>query len=275
MEKIYIFEKPDVNISQLETEIAASPTILTGVVSVILRGTQLYVTMKDELPTAENDALAQLVSNHVAKFVPDQRLVMASIVENEKYASLGIELSYRLKPFLFDIPAGVAEHAFEISFKYPIILLGGTVDIHPDMIGDSMRYCTLAPTPIGQLAFEATESSDEIYVVKDQGEHCFKGMDVLINNEHVGRIISINRGIETDKLVLDSNLTQAYAVGSILSIAYTTVEKYLVTAAPIVLWVSRDTDRGAIVNANQKMRFTYWNTNGLAKKVQFATEYYS
>jgi len=271
---LYEFNKSDVSTYQLEGEISANASIITGWQSVIVRGEILEISMKAALSNDEYAALLATVTAHTPTKAPT-RAVLASIVENEDFDTLGLELTYRMKPWLFDIPATSGQHYFTISFPYPIMLLGGTVDIHAAMVGDSMRYCILAPTNVCQLPIAVAANDTTITLPSQAGTYCFKGLDVLLNTVHVGRIISIARGAETDVLTLDQAITQDFAIGSVFAIGYTAVEKYYISTAPMVLWASRDTERGALIPAGQTMAFNYWNDTGTAKKVQLTLEYYS
>ena len=270
---LYTYTK-SANIARLENEIKGNSAIITGVHSIALFGADaLKIWMKSELTSGEKDALDALVAAHDG--TPDQikDVVISTPVENEKCFANGVELTYRMKPFLYDIPASAGVYTYTISFKYPIVLLGGTVDLHSAMVGDSMMFYTLDSTQVGVLARPAAIGDDVIYLNEGAMPYLFKGLDVILASDTApsGRIVEIY----ADSVKLDTALTSSYSVWAPVNVEYITVEKYYISSYGFPVWISRDTDRGAIIPANQNMKFCYYNDTATAKKVQITLEYYS
>lgn len=270
---LYTYTK-SANVVRLEAEIKADTSITTGVHALALFGTDtLKIWMKDALSSGEEDALDALVTAHDGTPEQTKDIVWATNVENEKFVSEGMDLTYRMKPFLYDIPATAGPHTYTISFPFPIMLLGGTVDFHTAMVGDSMKFETLACTQVGVLTAPAAEDDEVIYLNEGAMQYMYKGFDIVLGSdtEASGRIIEVY----ADSVKLDTPLAKGYSAMDPVKLEYEAVEKYYISTAPMVLWISRDTDRGAIIGANQEMKFYYYNDTTTAKKVQISLEYYS
>ena len=275
MEATYTYTKLGANPSQIEAEILGDTSILIGCSGALLRGeSTLEIYMKAPLSSEELLALNSLVERHVPLEVSESvSPTLVSVVENERYSDEGLELTYRMAPVLYDIPAGNPGDIsrFEISYPCTIMLLGATIDIHSKMEGDQFWMETVCPTTIGYLAEPTVIGETWATANMDASAHIFKGLDLLIADEVVARI-SDHSGAQFNT---DRAWTQVYPAGTPIKIRMLTVEPYYVTTYPMVVWISRDTERGAIIRRGQKMAFFYKNNDGLAKKVQICLEYHT
>ena len=266
------------NPDQLKLELDANKSLIIGVHAVtITDSTITNVYMKDDL----NEHLGQFavleaaVNAHVKADTPKiTHTPMMTIVENERAIAEGSDLTYRMLPWLFDIPEGSNNgepYVFNVSFPHAVVMLGATVDLHPAMVGDSMAYDIPSDITIGFLV-QNTVIGENTGVLNEGAASNFKrGMDVVIGGVTRGRIFEKNGSAFKIQTPWQSVLT----AGTPVAIRYRMVDRYLVTAAPIILWVSRDTFRGAVISENMPQRFSYWNTTGTAKKVQIAIEFYT
>ena len=276
-EYIYTFTKA-VNRELLEQELRANVYLITGVYGVTVENdTTVKVYMKAALDSAQQLVLAAAVDAHIN--VPldpvAARPPLMTLIENERILEEGIELTYRMYPVLFDIPAstnGGEPYSFPVVIPCTIATLGATVDLSAAMIGDSMAFDAPSETIIGHLSAEVTTGTNIGYINETARPYMYKGMDIIINDTVQGRIF----GWEGDYgFKLHENFKGSYPVGTQVSVRFRTVDRYLVTAAPLQLWISRDTDRAAIVPRNTPQMFHYWNDTGTAKKVQICFEFYT
>jgi len=275
MQAIYNYIKVGANPSQLETEIQNRSTITVGCAGATLRGDDaLEIVMKAPLSSDQLLELNAVVAEHIPTISDSpEKPALVSVVENEKYESEGLELSYRMHPKAFMIPVCDPGTVFryEISMPCTVMLLGGTVDVHSAMVGDQMWFETLCPTTIGYLAQDTVVGQTMGIVNAGAGAYIFKGFDILIGDEVVGRT-TCHSG---DNFNMDTEWDTVYPAGTPIKVRYLTVEEYRLTTAPMVVWISRDTERGAIVQGGQKMAFFYRNNTGTEKWVQICLEYHT
>lgn len=275
MAEIYTYIKSPVSPAKLESEILASQDISIGCAYVAYRdSTSVDVAMKAPLSASELQALNTIVGAHAADTdIEHNTPVLVSVVENEKYGTEGLELSYRLGPKAFLIPdcAPGTEFRFEMTLPCTVMVLGGTVDVHQAMVGDLMWFETLCPTTIGYLAQDTVVGQSTGLVNVGAGAYIYKGFDILINDEIKGRV-TCHSG---DNFNMDTEWDYVYPAGTPVKVRYITVEEYRLTTAPMVVWISRDTERGAIVKNGQKMAFFYVNNSGTEKWVQICLEYHT
>lgn len=269
------------NGAKLMAEIQSS-AVTVAVRRVDVVGDVTYVVMK-AVPTSDEITLIDgLVAAHDPLLVEDQKIVISSIVENQKYAEYGFDLTFKVKPFLYTIPDSVGPHVFDISFKYPIMILGGTIDPASGNVGDSVKFEAPAEMVVGQLTSACTEGDNHIHVNEDAANlYMWKGYTVCaVTLDQYGQIAtSTGLGEIISKTGTQINLfgsltaQQAFSAGTYLSILFESVEKYKLTSTNTI-WISRDTDRGTIIPADTKLRFSYWNDIGGAKEIQIVLEYY-
>lgn len=263
----------------LEKELKANAELVIGVHAVnIVNGTQTRVMMKDDLMTypGQYEVLAAAVTAHIWKEDPsDIRLPLMTLVENERIPEEGIELTYRMYPMVFEIPEGTnggLPYEFPIVFPCTVATLGATIDLSTAMIGDSMAYDVPSEITVGALAADVAQGDITGYINPESRGYIYKGMDIIIGSTVQGRIYDWE-GDYGFKLF--GAFDAAYTAGTAVKVRFRTVDKYLVTAAPLQLWISRDTDRAAIVPKNTPQKFYYWNDTGTAKKVQICFEFYT
>lgn len=271
MGALYTYPNVVVNSSKLRDEINNCAAIIPGCLDVSTRGAVVEILLKSAFETPEQRVVLDgIVAMHDPTPREGEQVLMMSMVENQNYGHL--DLSYKMKPFLFHIPAGAAQvHEFPISFPYPVMVLGATVDLCTTHHLDEMQFDSLDWTPVGQLITNAVVGADFI-TVNDAAAagYIFKGFDLIVNNEFVGHVL--DKG--GNNIYLDRPIVTPHAAGSYVVARYTTVDRYKVLSAPMVLWVSRDTDRGALAGKSQKMKFYYWNNNGTEKDIQLNVEIY-
>lgn len=275
----YIFSKKT-NQEQLEAEIRGSANIFTACHAVVLETdpatgiVSTKVLMKAILDTEQEIALENIVSTHVpVEAKPLTKPVIATLVENEKVFEKGIELTYRMLPMVFDIPAGDntgQPHTFPMSVPCNFLLLGGTIDMGVNMVGDMMAIDIPATVPVGVFTSEIMTGDESVSVDSESFKYIYKGMDILVGSEYVGRV----KAYGANSFAIHGGFKKAYPAGTVYSIRYRVLDPYLITTAPLTLWISRDTDRGTVVDANTPMSFSYWNHTGTAKKVQVCMELY-
>lgn len=272
---VYTFTK-EVNRDVLEQELRANTSLITGVYTVTVEnGTTVKVYMKAALSPEEHAVLEASVAAHVKINIPepDPSPVLVSVVENEKYKAEGLELSYRMGPRAFLIPACEpgTQFRFEMTLPCTVMVLGGTVDVHQAMVGDLMWFETLCPTTIGYLEQDTVIGQTTGMVNAGAGAYIYKGFDIIINDEIKGRV-TCHSG---DNFNMTTAWDEVYPAGTPVKVRFLTVEEYRLTTAPIVVWISRDTERGAIVQDGQKMAFFYVNNSGAEKWVQICLEYHT
>ena len=271
---VYNFTKV-INREQLEAEIRGSDNIYAACHAVTVEGEDnVKIYMKAELDTAQEIALSNLVNLHVP--VADADLVkpvIATLVENEKVFEKGIELTYRMLPIVFDIPASINNNepfAFPMFVPCNFLLLGGTIDLSTNMIGDSIAIDIPAPITVGVFTDAINIGESHAHVDSLSASYLYKGMDILVDGNVIGRI----KKYDSTGFEIHGAFTQAYPAGTLYQIRYRILDPYLVTSAPLTLWISRDTDRGTVVDASTPMAFYYYNASGTAKKVQICMEHY-
>lgn len=258
------------NGAKFESELAASAiTIASAGVSTV--GSATTCVFKAALSETEKTVFASLVAAHDSSPTEEQRVILASMVENHRCQEF--DLTYKMRPYIYDIPASAGLHTFDISFPYPIMLLGGTVEPTSAMVGDFMQFDVLSPTVVTALTAACIETDTTIsvaavdYIWKSFQLYAVSGeTDVLL-----GEVKSKAGNMVTLASPLDDE--QEFSAGTYIKAQFTTVEKTRIMNTNTV-WISRDTDRGALVCANTISRFYYWNTDGAAKTVQITLEYY-
>ncbi len=277
-EYIYTFDKKT-NRDVLAQEILNSPDITVAVYAItIVNDSSTHIYMKAPLSEPQQVALTSLVQAHVYTDPAAEatRPQLVTLIENERIPELGIELTYRMYPVVFDIPEGNNNnnepYAFDVTFPCDVATLGATIDLSTAMVGDSMAYDVPSEITVGALAADVAQGDITGYINPESRGYIYKGMDIIIGNTVQGRIYDWE-GDYGFKLY--GAFDAAYAAGTAVKVRFRTVDKYLVTAAPLQLWVSRDTDRAAIVPKNTPQKFYYWNVTGTAKKVQICFEFYT
>ncbi len=276
-EYIYSFNKKT-NRDVLTQEIHDSPDITVAVYTIIIENDSVTkVYMKAPLSEPQQVALTSLIQAHVyvEPAVVIERPSLVTLIENERIPEEGIELTYRMYPVIFDIPSGDNSglpYEFPVVFPCTVATLGATIDMGAHMIGDEMAYDAPSTILVGALSANVLLDETVGYINAESRSYIYKGMDVIINNTVQGRIYDWD-GDYGFKLYgkFDAN----YAAGTPIYVRFRTVDKYLVTAAPLQLWISRDTDRAAIMPRNTPQKFLYWNNTGTAKKVQICFEFYT
>lgn len=236
---------------------------------------------KAALTALERTEFAQLVEDHDASIMlPEQTVALSSIVENHEIEQY--DLTYKMRPFLFQVPAQAGLHSFPLSFPYPIMLLGGVIESDPTMIGDSVQFDAIAKTLCGYLAAPATSGNSSIHVDDEAAiKYLWKGYNVYaltfdqsgivivgatrLGGEIVGKIGS--------QILLSEPLTESFPAGTVIAVEFVPVEK-LKLKNTNTIWISRDTERGANMPANTPMLFHYWNREDVAKEAEILLEYY-
>lgn len=235
---------------------------------------------KAELTAAEKLEFAQIVEEHDASIqLPEEAVTLASIVENHDISHL--DLTYKMRPFLFQVPATVGLHSFPISFPYPIMLLGGVIEADPTMVGDSMQFDAIAKTPCGYLTQPAVAGASYIHVDEASAiNYLWKGYNVYaVSLDQSGVIVSATRlgneiiGKAGTQILLAEPLTESFATGTAIAVEFVPVEKVKLKNTN-TLWMSRDTERGANLPANTLMLLHYWNREAVAKEPEILLEYY-
>jgi len=271
---IYNFIKI-INREQLEAEIRGSENIFVACHTVVVEGVDgVKVHMKAELDSEQEIALTNIVNSHIPIASVDLvKPVIATLVENEKVFEKGIELTYRMLPMVFDVPANNNNgEPFDFPMHVPcnFLLLGGTIDLSTNMIGDSIAIDIPAPITVGVFVDGVNIGDNHVHVDSQSAGYLYKGMDVLVDNIVIGRI----KSYDLTGFTIHGAFTQAYPAGTLYQIRYRILDPYLITSAPLTLWISRDTDRGTVVDAGTPMAFYYWNSSGTAKKAQICMEHY-
>ena len=282
-EATYTFNKI-LNGSKFMLEVHDS-AITTCIARVDVVGNTSYCVFKDTLSNDEETALNDLVSAHDATPVEEDIVRRTSFVENENCSHL--DLTYRMVPHLYTVPASAGPHVFDISFPYDIMLLGGTVEVSAANLGDSVQFETVGKTVVGQLISACAEGDNHVHVNLDAvASYIWKAFDLYaVTLDQYGQIsTSVDLGHVISKagteIMLESVLTaqQAFSAGTYIATRYVAVEKYKLLREQTI-WISRDTDRGALIPKNTPMKFSYWNdaqvnNEYIAKEIQIVLEIY-
>jgi hypothetical protein len=267
-----------INVAKFPWEIQRS-TIVVCMKSLDTLGNVTYCEFKAELSEGEKVVFAALVEAHDSSLLEEQQTTMTTTIENENFAEY--DLSYKMRAFLFTIPNSAGPHFFDISFPYPIMLLGGVVETTAAMLGDSMQFDTVAMVTVGQLTSACVETDTHIEVNEAAAALIYKAYKLYaVTIDQSGAILTSNLlGEVISKFGTQLNLAEAldeeqeYSAGTYIAMEFTSVEKIKLQTTN-TLWISRDTERGACVPANTKMLLHYWNTVGGEKEVQIVLDFY-
>ena len=255
-------------------------TITICVKSLSAIGDVTVCEFKAALTALERAEFAQLVEDHDASIMlPEQAVALSSIVENQEIEQY--DLTYKMRPFLFQVPAQAGLHSFSLSFPYPIMLLGGVIESDPNMIGDSMQFDAIAKTLCGYLTQPAEAGLSHIHVDDASAiEYLWKGYNVYaVTLDGSGNIVTSTRlggeiiGKIGSQILLAEPLTESLPAGTAIAVEFVPVEKVKIKNTNTI-WISRDTERGANLPANTPMLLHYWNREDVAKEPQILLEYY-
>jgi len=266
------------NVSKFAWEIQRS-TITICVKELYTLGSVTYAEFKVEPSAAEKTAFAALVEAHDNTLTAEQGTTITTSIENEHYAEF--DLTYKMRPLLFEIPDSVGPHSFDISFPYPVMLLGGVVEPTAAMIGDSMQFDSVGKVVVGQLTAACAASDTSVTVNEGAAEFIFRAYNLYaVTIDQNGAILTsvfLGEVIQKagTKMQFAAALTaeQEFAAGTYIAMEFTSVEKVKLQTVN-TLWIGRDTGRAACAPANTKMQLHYWNTTGGLKEVQILLEIY-
>lgn len=275
----YTFNKK-VNRKLLKAELEANMSFTAAVYDVTVEGDSkeiVNVYTKTSLDGVLLSLLGSIVANHVYVDIaaPIDKPKLMTLIENERCLEEGIELTYRMYPKVFDIPEGDnggQPYTFDILFPCTVAMLGATVDLNQFMLNDMISFDVPSTTIIGFLAEGVDTTTNICKMDPDAKAYIYKGMDIIINGESQGRITGYD---DNGDYILHENFKSSFPINTPVAVRFKVVDPYLVTTAPLTLWVSRDTDRATIVPKNTPMQFIYWNHSGIAKKVQLCFELYT
>lgn len=267
------------NLATFPLELQRS-TITVCIKSLSAIGDVTVCEFKAALTALERTEFAQLVEDHDASIMlPEQTVALSSIVENHEIEQY--DLTYKMRPFLFQVPAQAGLHSFPLSFPYPIMLLGGVIESDPTMIGDSVQFDAIAKSACGYLTQPAEAGLSHIHVDDTAAiGYLWKGYNVYaVTLDQNGAIVSSTRlgneiiGKAGSQILLAEPLTESFDAGTVIAVEFTPVEKIKLKNTNTI-WISRDTERGANLPANTLMSFHYWNREAVAKEPEILLEYY-
>jgi len=256
-------------------------TITICIKSLSAIGDVTVCEFKAELTSTERAEFGQLVEEHDSSIMlPEQNVALSSIVENHEIEQY--DLTYKMRPFLFQIPAQAGLHSFPLSFPYPIMLLGGVIESDPTMIGDSVQFDAIARSACGYLTQPATSGNSHIHVDDNAAaKYLWKGYNIYaLTFDESGTVVTSATRIGGEiigklgsQILLSEPLTASLDTGTIIAAEFVPVEK-LKLKNTNTIWISRDTERGANMPANTPMLFHYWNREDVAKEAEILLEYY-
>lgn len=267
-----------INPTKFMWEVKAS-NITICICDVVVVGESSRVTFKAGLSGSEESELDYLVSVHDATPLPEEQIVVSSILEVPDYAVPLVDKTYRERTWDVDTGLNSVVEPIVITWKYPIILLGGDLPIRADMVGDaaifSMHPFHATNDICGQTVADTVTTNGYIEVSDVMVEsYLFKGFHVYITdgatfNDDLGEIWRK----EGNRIYVDQ-IPNNRGAGAYVVAYYDIIPIYKLNCHPHRVTIGENTQRGTFVDAGWALKFNYLNYAQTDKNVAFSLEFY-
>lgn len=254
-------------------------SIAICICDVVVIGGSSRVTFKAELTESEKSTLDYLVSVHDATPLPEEEIVVSSILEVPDYAIPLVDKTYREQTWDVDTGVNSTVNPIVITWKYPIILLGGDLPIRADMVGDtaafSMHPFYSTDDVCGQTTADTLVSNGYIEVSDIMAAYyLYKGFHVYLTdgatfNDDLGEIWR-----KTGNRIYVDQIPNNRDAGAYVVAYYDIIPTYKLNCHPHRVTIGENTQRGTFVDAGWTLKFNYLNYTQVDKNVAFSLEFY-
>jgi hypothetical protein len=257
-----------INLKELQLAIANS-SIVAGFYPPETFGDNLKLISKAELTAGEITLLASLVFNNSGHDSAAE-VLSVKVIEEPTY----VTVDRTIKTESIELESG--ESSKQISFPYPVVLLGGEFHCKAENVKDR---CQLVVNPDGVVGItEAVIASglNEINLPATVMPYAFKGYTLKLtdgtNTDNLGEIISTSN---QNPLTTENPTTREWGIGTQIIIEYYVIP-HIYFDAPVIYHIGKNSNSGSIVQANIPIEFRYFNDNNITKdvKISFMIEYY-
>lgn len=270
--------KACVNLDILGAEIRSSPiTIALDYIETI--GDSLNIIFKAPLPTEDYNILTNIVANHdgTKEIIVPQPI---EIVEDRTFTTNG---SFQGCMWEWNIPACtpgdeiVLNETYEtngqpIKFPFPTSLLFASWKATAENNGDEGKFVAGLNTVIGELTDNISANSTEFSVSDTVLQYVYPGVLISVNNEQLGRCISIDKSIK--KITTEFSTNQTHQIGSYVMMTKEIARRiYFEESAGSRFEFGGNRIGGTLLPANVECNVIYKNKNGAAKTFRLYIEY--
>lgn len=219
-------------------------------------------------------------NDHPDRSIDKTRIVLLETISNDRVEIIDSrEGQFQHTTLNMAIPSGAPGSISNHDFTWPIDIKVWKTDFVPgsEHVGDQVDVIVDPDRDIGMLQQSASIGDTELIVSAGVFDYpgLMRGVEVLlddtVNTENVGRLVGLDRN--TFKIVIETPLTQNFAVGTIVCLNNCMVKQTYINHALVPYTIGQKGFSGLRIPANIVMRIVWKNNDGQAKNVHFVMEY--